>query len=464
MNAQRSALVTLVLSSFALPLLLSSVNVALPAIAGALRMDAITLSWVQLAFLTGSAATVLSFGRLSDIIGRKRVYTWGMLGLVLSSLLAASAQSSPMLLTARVLQGFSAAMVYATQIAILTSVYPPEQRGKAIGMLVSAVYFGLTCGPVIGGALVAQWGWRAAFLTHLPLALVVLGFGVPRLHGEWKLDNPGRFDLTGALLYAGAIVALMLGGANLPAAGGILLMVLGVAGLVGFDRHQRRQTHPLLDVTLFHSNRVFAMSSLASLLMYATTYSVLVLVSLHLQYLQGFSPADAGLVMLTQPGISAIVSPLAGRLSDRTEPRVISSIGVLVTACGLAALAALTPQSSTAYLVGCLLVTGFGFSLFSSPNANAIMSGVERKLYGVAGGVVATMRILGQLGSMGVVAMAFALTLGRTEITPEAHGALGDALRLSFLFGVALCVPALWCSLARGRLHGAAAAPEIKSS
>jgi EmrB/QacA subfamily drug resistance transporter len=453
MTPQRSALVTLVVSSFALPLLLSSVNVALPVLASELRMDAITLSWVQLAFLTSSAATVLSFGRLSDIVGRKRVYTWGMVGLVLSSLLAAAADSAQGLLTARALQGMSAAMVYATQIAILTSVYPPEQRGKAIGTLVSAVYFGLTCGPLIGGWLVSHFGWRAAFLTHLPLAAFVLAFGVPRLRGEWKLDTPGRFDGVGAVLYAGAIVALMVGGANLPTGLGIGLMCSGVLGLVAFDRHQRRQEDPLLDVRLFHTNRVFAMSSLASLLMYATTYSVLVLVSLYLQYLKGFSPSEAGLVMLTQPGISAIVSPLAGRLSDRTEPRVISSIGVLITALGLVALALLTPASSTAYLVGCLLAMGFGFSLFSSPNANAIMSGVERKLYGVAGGVVATMRILGQLGSMGVVAAAFALTLGRTEITPETYGALGDALRLSFVLGALLCVPALWCSLARGRLH-----------
>lgn len=451
--AQRIALVTLVTSSFALPLMLSAVNVALPSVARALRMDAVLLSWVQLTFLTASAATVLACGRWADLTGRKRIYTLGTVALLVSSVLAAASHSAMMLLVCRALQGASAAMIYATQIAILTSVYPPERRGQAIGLLVSAVYFGLTLGPLLGGWLIETFSWRAAFVAHVPLNLLVLAIGIPRIHGEWRAEHPGRFDHAGALLYAAAIVALMWGGANLPAWHGLLGMALGAAGLVGFFRHQHGRPDPLFDVSLFYTNRVFTLSSLASLLMYATTYSTLVLVSLHLQYLKGLSPTAAGAVMLAQPLVSAVLSPLAGRWSDRIEPRVIASAGVATTALGLFLLSRLDGTSSTHAVFGCLVVTGVGFSLFSSPNANAIMSGVDKRLYGTAGAIVATMRILGQLSSMGVVAVAFALTMGRVEIAPATYPALARALHLSFVLAVVLCLPALYCSLARGRMR-----------
>ncbi len=456
MSDQRAALVTMVVSSFALPLMLSAVNVALPSVAQALRMDAVALSWVQLIFLTCSAATVLSFGRLADLLGRKRIFVWGIRTLLVSSLLAAFARSAEWLLFARAIQGFSAAMVYSTHIAILTSVYPPEQRGKAIGTLVAAVYFGLTCGPLLGGWLIQTWGWQAAFLAHLPLTLLVLLFGVRRLRGEWRADSPGRFDLAGALLYGGSIVLLMWGGTHLPDLIGLCSLGGGAVGLIAFFRHQHGHQDPLLDVRLFYTNRVFALSSLASLLMYATTYSTLVLVSLYLQYLKALTPMQAGLVMLAQPSVSAVLSPVAGRLSDRTEPRVIASLGVAITALGLWMLSTLSASSALWEAVACLLATGLGFSLFSSPNANAIMSGVPRSLYGTAGGVVATMRILGQLASMGLVAMVFALTMGRVEITPATYPALERALEASFLVGALICLLALACSLARGRLHTSA--------
>lgn len=451
--ARRIALVTLVVSSFALPLMLSAVHVALPSVARALRLDAVTLSWVQLTFLTASAATVLAFGRLADLVGRKRVFTVGTFALLGASLLAAAATDAAMLLTARCLQGMSAAMIYATQIAILTSIYPPEQRGRAIGTLVSAVYFGLTLGPLVGGWLVQAFSWRAAFVAQVPLAVLVIAWGLPRMHGEWKAEHPGRFDAPGALLYAASIVALMWGGATLPDRMGALGVVGGIIGMVVFVRHQHGRPDPLFDVSLFYTNRVFTLSSLASLLMYATTYSTLVLVSLYLQYLKDLPPARAGMVMLAQPLVSALLSPLAGRLSDRIEPRVIASAGVAATAVGLFLLARLDAASPLVAVVGCLVMTGIGFSLFSSPNANAIMSGVDKRLYGTAGAIVATMRILGQLASMGLVAAAFALTMGRIEITPASYPALGDALHLSFMIAVVLCVPALLCSLARGRMR-----------
>ena len=451
---QRAVILMVVVSGFGLPLMLSAVNVALPSLARELKMTAVTLSWVPLIFLTTSAATVLAFGRLADLVGRKRIFIIGTVGIIVSSVLLALAPNSTVLLVLRGLQGVSAAMIYATQVAMLSSVYPPQQRGQAIGMMAASVYFGLTCGPFIGGWLVEHFGWRAAFLAHLPLSLFVLVYAAPRVTSEWTAELAGRFDYAGALLYAISIAALMWGGTVLPKHFGMTLMIAGGLGVALFFKHQHRRTDPLFDVSLFYTNRVFALSSLAALLMYATTYSTLVLVSLYLQYLKGLKPAQAGLVMLAQPLMSGLLSPFAGRLSDaRVEPRVIASVGMAITGIGLYMLSALKPMTPLSYVTACLLTTGLGFSLFASPNANAIMSAVDKRFYGAASGAMATMRVLGQLCSMGVVAAAFALTIGPVEIVPDTYPELARALRLSFTIAAGLCVPGILCSLARGKMQ-----------
>ncbi len=450
---QRAALATITVSAFALPLMLSSVTVALPAVAGALAMDAVLLSWVPLVFLTSSAAAVLVCGRLADMYGRKRIFTYGTIGVLASSMLVALAQSGEWLIALRALQGVSAAMLYATQVAILSSIYPPERRGQAIGLMAASVYMGLTCGPLLGGWLVELAGWRAAFVAHVPLTLLVLLIGIPRVRGEWAAERRGRFDTAGAVLYAAAIVFLMWGGSVLPRLAGTLAMIAGVLLMWLFLRHERDQTDPLFNVRLFYTNRVFALSSLASLLMYTATFSVLVLASLYLQYLKGLSPTRAGTVMLAQPLLVALVSPLAGRWSDRVEPRILASVGMAITALGLLLLSRIEIATPLPRIAAGLAIVGLGFSLFASPNVNAIMGSVGRTEYGAAGGAVATMRVLGQLCSMGLVAMAFALTIGRVEITPDNYPRLAAAIGVSYLVAAGLCVPGIACSLARGRMR-----------
>jgi EmrB/QacA subfamily drug resistance transporter len=452
-RTRRAALLMVVANSFGTALMLSSVTVALPSIARDLALDAVVLAWVPLVYLMASAASVLAFGRLADMYGRKRLFVLGALGLALSSMLLAVAPDGRTLVALRALQGVSAAMLYATQAAILTSVYPPQQRGQALGLLAGSVYFGLTCGPLFGGWLVESFGWRAAFVAHLPVSVLVLLVALPRVEGDWSAATRGRFDWPAALLYALAICCVMAGFAALPTVGGIAAIALGALLVVLFLRGQLASDDPLLDARLLLRNRVFGLSSLASLLMYTTTFSILVLLSLYLQYLKGLTPTGAGLVMLAQPLVVALVSPLAGRLSDRIETRAIATLGVGITALGLVGLAGIGPATPLAAVTGCLLLTGLGFALFASPNVSAIMGAVPKGAYGAAGGAVATMRILGQLCSMGLVATGFALTLGAVEITPEHHPALERALALCFTAAALLCVPAAWCSLARGRVR-----------
>jgi len=450
---RNAALVMVLLNAFATPLMLSAANVALPEIAKDLNIHAVMLSWIPMAYLMASATFVLIFGRLADMYGRKRLFMMGTSSVILTSLLAAAAPDGNILIFARFLQGVSAAMLYATQIAIISSIFPPQKRGRAIGLTVSMIYLGLTFGPVAGGFLIEFFGWRASFIFHVPLAIIVLLIGFFWVPGEWISEDAGAFDIRGAILYSVSIFCLCIGVSGLPELYALVSVMAGILGMTIFFNVARHTAEPIFDVKLFFTNKVFTRSSLASLMIYTATFANVVLVSLYLQYLKGMSPSSAGLFMMIQPLTMAVFSPFTGRLSDRIEPRIIASAGMLLTATGLTMLAVLNGVNSLPYLASALIITGMGFSLFSSPNVNAIMSSIEKRYYGSASGSIATMRVLGQMSSMMLVALVFALFIGQVEIVPENYALLQKAIQISFSIAAMLCLPGLYFSIARGKIH-----------
>jgi EmrB/QacA subfamily drug resistance transporter len=450
---QQAALVMVLLNAFTTPLMLSAANVALPSIAEDLKLDAVVISWIPMAFLMASAMFVLVFGRIADMIGRKRIFLIGTMCVIITSVIASLATSGTFLITARFLQGMSAAMLYATQIAIISSVFPAKQRGHAIGMTVSTIYLGLTCGPLLGGFLIDLYGWRASFVFHIPLAIVVLLIGIFKVPGDWSADEPGEFDLKGAFVYGLSIVFLCLGVSTVPESPGILLLILGLFGIWIFIMLAKRSKYPVFDVSLFGRNRVFAFSCFASFIIYTAVFANIVLVSLYLQYLKGLSATMTGSIMMVQPLTMAVFSPFVGRLSDKVEPRIIASVGMVITACGLLMLGLMNMHSAISTLIAALIITGFGFSLFSSPNANAIMSAVDKQYYGSATGSLATMRILGQMTSMVVVTLVFSMLIGQITIEPSMYQDLMQAISVCFFIFASLCIPGLIFSLVRGRMH-----------
>jgi len=450
---QRAALAMVLLNAFTTPLMLSAVNVALPQIALDLNLDAVTLSWIPMVYLMASAMFVLIFGRLADMYGRKRIFLIGTSSVILTSLIAAFSNSGEVLIGARFLQGISAAMLYATQIAIVSSVFPPHKRGHAIGLTVSTIYLGLAAGPLFGGYFVDVFGWRASFVFHIPFAVIVLIIGLLKVPGEWLAEEKGKFDVKGAMLYSISITVLCIGISIVPEFISIVCISVSILGMVIFYQHAGKTTYPIFDVSLFTTNRVFTFSCLASFIIYTAVFANVVLISLYLQYLKGISASFTGVIMMTQPMTMAIFSPLAGRLSDHIEPRVIATIGMFMTGLGLLMLANLSETSMMLYIVSALFVTGLGFSLFSSPNANAIMGVVEKRYYGSATGSLATMRILGQMSSMVIVTLIFALMLGKVEISQSNYAQLGNAISTIFIIAAVLCIPGMIFSLARGRMH-----------
>ena len=452
-TTKRSALIISSTSAFLTPFMISSINIALPAIGKEFETDAVLLSWVATSYLLAAAVCLVSFGKLADIYGRKKIFMIGQITITVTSLLAAVSVSAPMLIVFRVFQGAGGAMVFATGLAILTSVYPPQERGKVLGIVVAAVYIGLSCGPFFGGWLTQHFSWRAIFLANIPIGVFIIMLIVLRLKGEWKGAEGETFDIVGALIYGIAIVAILYGISILPAGLSIALLIVGLVALIVFVKWERKIESPVFEVKLFIENRTFAFSCLAALINYSATFAVTFLLSLYLQYIKGLTPQAAGIVLIAQPIIMAVFSPLSGKLSDRIEPRVIASLGMTLTMLGLLLLAFVAKDTALIFIIISLMILGFGFALFSSPNMNAIMGSVDQRYYGIASGSVGTMRLLGQMLSMGIATLIFALFIGRAQITPEYYPALIKSVRVALIVFAGLCGVGIYFSLYRGRLR-----------
>ena len=445
------ALFVATMASFLTPFVGSSVNIALASIGKEFALDAVALGWVATSYILAAAMFLVPFGRVADIYGRKRIFTCGIIIDAIASLLAALSTSDIQLISFRVLQGIGGAMIFGTGVAIVTSIFPIGERGKALGINVAAVYVGLSLGPPIGGFLTEHFGWRSIFVTDVVLGLVIIVAVLWKLKGEWAGAKGEKFDITGSVIYGLALVAVMYGFSLLPAILGIWLIVIGILGILAFIWWEMRVKSPVLSISLFKGNTVFSLSNLAALINYSATFAVGFLLSLYLQYIKGFSPEHAGLILISQPVVMAALSPVAGRLSDRIEPRLIASIGMALTTIGLVLLIFLNQDTGLVFILLSLSILGLGFAFFSSPNTNAIMSSVEKKFYGVASGTLGTMRLIGQMLSLGIAMLLFALYIGRVQITPEYYPLFLKSVKTAFIVFAVLCFGGVFASLARGK-------------
>ena len=451
--SKRATLLVAAIASFLTPFAGSSVTIALPSIGKYFSMDAVLLGWVATSYILAAAALLVPFGRIADIYGRKKVFAVGIVVYTVSSLLAGFSTSATLLVSFRVLQGVGSAMIFGIAVAILTSAFPADERGQALGVNVAAVYLGLSLGPFLGGSLTEHLGWRSVFWVNVPLGLIIVGLVLWKLGGEWAEARGEKFDLVGSITYSLSLVAVIYGFSVLPSMLGIWLIILGTLGMLAFFYWEARTESPVLDINLFRRNPLFAFSNLAALINYTATFAIAFLLSLYLQYIRGLSPQSAGLILVAQPAVQAIFSPLAGRLSDKVEPRVIVSVGMALTFVGLCLLTQMSEETMLSFIIGSLILIGFGLALFSSPNTNAVMSSVENRFYGVASGTVGTMRMTGQMLSMGIVMIILAVYIGRVQITPEHYPLLVQSIKIAFTVFAALCFGGIFASLARGKMR-----------
>jgi EmrB/QacA subfamily drug resistance transporter len=427
------ALIITTLGAFLTPYMSSAVNIALPVIGSEFYLSAVSMSWIATAYLLAAALFLVPFGRIADIYGRKRVYLCGMAVYTLAAVLLTVSNSDLELISFRLLEGLGAAMIFGTGVAILTSVFPPQERGRVLGINLAATYFGLSMGPFIGGLLIQNFGWRSIFLVNVPLGILIIFMMLWKLKSEWAGAAGEKFDSIGSAVYAMAMIALVYGISLLSSAKGYFLILGGLIHLAAFVVIEGRTKSPVLDIKLFRGNRTFALSNLAAFLNYSSTYAVAFFLSLYLQYIKGFSPQSAGMLMLLQPAVQAIFSPFAGRLSDRVEPRIVASSGMILTVMGLSILTMLGKSTSLNLVVASLLLLGMGFAFFASPNTSAIMGAVEKRFCGVASGMVGTMRLTGQMFSQGIAMLATAFYLGNAQIVPSNYSMFLMAMKLAFI-------------------------------
>lgn len=444
-------LIAATLCTFLIPFMSSSINIALPSIGEEFSIDAVLLGWIATSYLLTGTMFLIPIGKIADIYGRKKIFAYGILIFSFSSLFCSLSTSITFLLCFRVLQGIGSSMIFGTAVAILTSVFPAGERGRALGINVGATYLGLSIGPVLGGVLTQHFGWKSIFFVTAPLGLLAFFLVLWKLKGEWAEAKGEKFDFTGSIIYSIALLAMMYGLSLLPGILGLWLIIIGICGILMFALWEMRIENPILNINLFLKNKIFAFSNLAALINYSATFAVGFLLSLYLQYIKGLDPQFAGLVLVSQPLVMAFFSPFAGRLSDRIEPRILTSTGMAIIVIGLIPLIFLNAETSTAFIIISLIILGFGFALFSSPNTNDVMSSVQKNFYGIASATLATMRLTGQLLSMGIVMLMLALNIGRTQITPENHPLFLSSIKIIFIIFAILCTGGIFASLARGK-------------
>lgn len=446
-------LVVTALTTFMAPFMVSSVNIALPVIQSEFALDAVLLSWIANAYLLATGVSLVPVGKIADIYGRKKIFVSGIFLFTSFTVGTAFAPSVIWIILFRIFQGVGAAMTMTTGIAIITAVFPLNERGKAIGITVAAVYIGLSLGPFIGGVLTGTFGWRSIFIINGPIGLLVFVLSLTKIRDEWADAKGERLDVFGSILYGISLVGVIYGLSILPAPFGFVLLGVGLTGFVAFVWQELHTPFPVFEVRLFYRNRTFSFSSLAALINYAATFAVSFLLSLYLQFIKGMSPEKAGLVLVCQPLMQALISPLAGRLSDRIEPAIIASLGMALTAGGLISFIFLSNSTTTIYIITSLIILGIGFALFSSPNMNAIMSSVENRYYGVASGTVATMRLIGQMLSIAIASLIFSFKIGKTQISPENYGDFLISVSLAFTVFSVMCMVGIYFSYTRGSLR-----------
>lgn len=446
---KRSVLTVTAFASFLTPFMGSSVNLALPSIGNEFGVNAVTLNWIVSSYMLSTSVLLLPAGRVGDILGRKKIFTAGLVIFTLTMILLTFTPNIKWLIGARVLQGLGSAMLFATNLAILTSVFPPGERGRAMGINVTAVYIGLSSGPFLGGLLTRYLGWRSIFAFLVPMGILSLILIRTKMKDEWAEAKGETFDWQGAVIYGFSLAALMFGFSKLPSAAGWAITAAGLILMPIFVMREKRTKYPLFDITLISKNRVFAFSNLAALIHYAATSAIGFFLSLYLQYIKDLGPRDAGFVLMCWPLTMALISPAAGKLSDKQNPGVLASIGMAITSAGLIMLCFLTAGTSLVFVIAVLVIMGIGFSLFSSPNSNAIMSSVEKKQLGNASGMIGTMRNAGQTFSMAIALMLLALFMGQARIDPSNYPQLLGAMKSGFIIFSVLCIAGIFASLAR---------------
>lgn len=434
------------LSSSLVPFMGSALNLALPYINEDFSINASLSGWIPTSYMLSTAIFQIPCAKFADMIGRRKVFVWGLILFILFTVLSGVASSVVSLIIYRFLSGIGSAMIFGTSAAILMSAIPLQKRGQALGINAATVYFSLAAGPFLGGILTQYWGWQSIFYISALIAFLVLIGALFAIKENWKEERKQTFDITGSALYALGLSAIIYGFTILPAILGFILLVVGIFIMVVFSVYENKQTNPVFNIKVFFENRVFKYSSLSALINYSATFAISFMLSLYLQYVRGLSPRDAGFILIVQSIMMAVVSFASGKLSDKMSASFLSTLGMSIIFVGLIGLCFIGESTNFYIIIALLILIGFGFGVFSSPNMNILMSSVDKQYYGFASATAGTMRLVGQSLSMGIAMMSISLLIGDIKFSAAVHTELMYSMRITFIICSVLCLFGVYAS------------------
>ena len=438
------------LSTSLVPFMGSSINLALPQIARDFTMNGIVQTWTLTSYLLLTAILQVPFGRLADIWGKRTVFITGLCLFTITTACCGFASNSLFFILLRAFQGIGSAMIFCTNIAIISSVFPPKERGTAMGINAAIVYISIAAGPSLGGIITQNIGWEYIFFITAGIAAIALIGSLLVMKEKWVESKGESFDVKGSIIYGLALTALIYGLTILPHLTGILLIVASFGLLFLFIKQERKEPYPVFNISLLAENKTFRRASITALINYASTFPIGFLISLYLQEVKALDAQSAGMILIVQPVVQAVLSPFAGKLSDKISPRYLALAGMAIIAIVLFVIAFfLTPASSLTGLFFMLALLGVGFAIFSSPNTNAIMGSVDKKNYSMASATTGTVRLVGQASSMGITTMIIALYIGDQAITPEVSAQLMKVIHTTFILFATLSAVGVYTLSAR---------------
>nr|WP_320190068.1 MFS transporter [uncultured Desulfobacter sp.] len=435
---------------FLAPFMMSAVGVALPTIGRFYGASAVSLALVEMVYMLAVTLFLLPVGRLADITGRKKIFVSGVALFALATILLPFSPSIDIFIAIRFLQGIGVSCTVSTSVAILSSVVPKEKRGKAMGIIVACVYLGLSAGPTLAGLMITWLGWQWIFFASVPLAMAALIFTLTQLKGEWKGAAGESFDWIGSLIYMAALSCLIVGVAHLESQSWApQLMAAGMVFMVFFSIFEYRHLSPILDIRLVLSNRVFAFSNIATWINYAASFGLTFFFSLYLQVVKGMSAQTTGFVLIAQPIIQAVLSPLSGTLSDKISASKLSTAGMAICAAGLGVATFLGQDTRIWQVLVVLVIMGLGFAAFSTPNMTTVMGSVEPRHYGIASSLVATMRSIGMLTAMTITTLLLSMFMGDAKVTAATAPEFLQTMHTAFIIFAGLSLVGIIFSMAR---------------
>lgn len=441
----------------------SIVNIAVPAIMKDLNVSVTAVQWVVMIYLLTVTSLLLSFGRLSDIHGRRRVYSLGLAVFAAGSLFCGLAHGIGWLIAARLFQGLGAAMIMACTPALIVDTFPPAERGRALGFIGSVVASGLTTGPVLGGLLLHFFSWRAIFWVNIPIGLITAGLVHVLLKGSSAdQSRPETFDWQGAVMLTLCLGSFLLtvthghewGWSSRPI---LLLALLFLGAIVALTVVERRAVHPILDGELFRI-RLFTLPILAAIIIFAGLFSLVFLMPFYLLNPGGFSVDQAGYLMATIFVFLFIVSPISGALSDRIGSRLLCTCGTGIVVLALFLLSLLPADASIIDIIWRLALAGIGMAIFIPPNSAIAMNSVPPHRRGVASATVAAARNLGMVLGVAASGALFSSTFHRLSdgsyiksYQPAMEQIFMQAFHTAMLGGMLIGLTGVVVSYLRGR-------------